>query len=67
MVFIFFPSKQHKNIFKKEGKLTAIGVQLFDPTKMVDVKTELEKLPRKTYVVPSEQMSKEILIVGWGH
>ena len=51
--------------FKKEGKLTAIGVQLFDPTKMVDVKTELEKLP-ETYVVPSEQMSKEILTLVGG-
>ena len=63
--FYFLPIETAQKYFKKEGKLTAIGVQLFDPTKMVDVKAELEKLP-ETYVVPSEQMSKEILTLVGG-
>lgn len=62
--FYFLPIETAQKYFKKEGKLTAIGVQLFDPLKMGQVKTLLETLP-ETYVVPAEQMSQEILkLVG---
>jgi putative ABC transport system permease protein len=62
--FYFLPIETAQKYFKKEGKLTAIGVQLFDPLKMGQVKARLETLP-ETYVVPAEQMSQEILkLVG---
>jgi putative ABC transport system permease protein len=62
--FYFLPIEASQTFFKKEGKLTAIGVQLWDLTQMQTVKTRLEALP-DVYVVPAEQMSKEILnLVG---
>jgi putative ABC transport system permease protein len=62
--FYFLPVETAQELFKKEGKLTAIGVQLFDIMQMETVKARLEELP-EVYVVPAEQMSKEILkLVG---
>ena len=58
--FYFLPMDTAQKLFKKEGKLTAIGVQLWDLMQLGKVKEELEALP-DVYVVPAEQMSKEIL------
>lgn len=58
--FYFLPIETAQKNFKKEGKLTAIGVQLWDLTQLATVKARLETLP-DVYVVPAEQMSQEIL------
>lgn len=58
--FYFLPIETAQKYFKKEGKLTAIGVQLWNLSQMGEIKTRLESLP-DVYVVPAEQMSKEIL------
>ncbi|MHC4873591.1 MAG: ABC transporter permease, partial [Planctomycetota bacterium] len=51
--FYFLPIKTAQKIFRKEDKLTAIGIQLKDISKMSQVKNELEKMP-EAYVVPAE-------------
>lgn len=62
--FYFLPMETAQKLFKKEDKLTAIGVQLQDLMQMQTVKANLETLP-DVYVVPAEQMSQEILkLVG---
>lgn len=62
--FYYLPMKVAQKHFKKEGKLTAVGVQLFDLSKMTEVKSRLESLP-DVYVVPAEDISKRILeLVG---
>ena len=62
--FYFLPIETAQKYFKKEGKLTAIGVQLRDLMEMEKIKSRLETLP-DVYVVPAEQMTKEILkLVG---
>jgi putative ABC transport system permease protein len=62
--FYFLPIEAAQKFFKKEGKLTAVGVQLWDLAQIDKVKARLETLP-DVYVVPAEQMSKEILkLVG---
>lgn len=62
--FYYLPVETAQKLFKKEGKLTAIGVQLWDLTQMEAVKSKLETMP-DVYVVPAEQISKEILkLVG---
>lgn len=62
--FYFLPIEVAQKFFRKEGKLTAIGVQLWDLMQMGTVKARLETLP-DVYVVPAEQMSQEILkLVG---
>lgn len=58
--FYFLPLETAQKLFKKEGKLTAVGVQLADVFQMQPVKDELEKLP-DVYVVTSEQMGQEIM------
>ena len=58
--FYFLLIETAQKLFKKENKLTAVGVQLQDFSKMNAVKSQLEKLP-DVYVVPAEQMSQEIL------
>lgn len=58
--FYFLPVETAQRLFKKEGKLTAIGVQLWDLTQMEAVKSRLETFP-DVYVVPAEHISKEIL------
>ena len=62
--FYFLPIEAAQKYFKKEGKLTAVGVQLWDLMQMEAVKSKLETLP-DVYVVPAEQMTREILkLVG---
>lgn len=62
--FYFLPIESAQKFFKKEGKLTAIGVQLKDLMQLETVKSKLETL-QDVYVVPAEQMSQEILkLVG---
>lgn len=62
--FYFLPIETAQKYFKKEGKLTAIGVQVWDLMQIANVKSKLETLP-DVYVVPAEQMSQEILkLVG---
>lgn len=62
--FYFLPMETAQKLFKKEGKLTAIGVQLWDLMQLGKVKEKLETLP-DVYVVPAEQMSQQILgLVG---
>lgn len=62
--FYYLPVETAQKLFKKEGKLTAIGVQLWDLTQMDAVKSRLETMP-DVYVVHAEQISKEILnLVG---
>lgn len=58
--FYFLPMATAQKLFKKENKLTAIGVQLFDLMQMQRVKDRLETLP-DVYVVSAEQMSGEIM------
>lgn len=62
--FYFLPVESAQKFFKKEGKLTAIGVQLWDLMQIETVKARLEKLP-KVYIFPADQISREILqLVG---
>lgn len=58
--FYYLPMDAAQRHFRKEGKLTAVGVQLFDVTQLQSVKNVLETLP-DVYVVPAEDMSKRIL------
>lgn len=58
--FYYLPLAAAQKYFHKEGKLTAIGVQLFDVSQLQSVKNKLETLP-DVYVVPAEDMSKRIL------
>lgn len=58
--FYFLPMATAQKLFKKENKLTAIGVQLFDPLQLQHVKDRLETMP-DVYVVSAEQMSGEIM------
>lgn len=58
--FYFLPLATAQKLFKKENRLTAVGVQLTDVGNMRTVKERLEALP-DVYVVTSEQMSEEIL------
>ncbi len=58
--FYYLPLAAAQKYFRKEGKLTAIGVQLFDVSRLESVKNNLETLP-DVYVVPAEDMSKRIL------
>ena len=58
--FYYLPLTAAQKYFRKEGKLTAIGVQLFDVSQLQSVKSKLETLP-DVYVVPAEDMSKRIL------
>lgn len=58
--FYYLPMEVAQKHFRKEGKLTAVGVQLFDLSKLTAVKSRLESLP-DVYVVPAEDMSRRIL------
>lgn len=58
--FYFLPLATAQKLFKKENKLTAVGVQLADVFQMQHVKDRLETLP-DVYVVTSEQMSDQIM------
>lgn len=58
--FYFLPLATAQKQFRKEGKLTAVGVQLDDLMRMQQVKDRLETLP-DVYVVTAEHMSREIM------
>ncbi|HEY5526946.1 MAG TPA: FtsX-like permease family protein [Candidatus Anoxymicrobiaceae bacterium] len=53
--FYFMPVTTQQELFKKQGKLTAIGIQLKDISQLESVKTQLEK--RGAYVVPQQDIS----------
>lgn len=53
--FYFLPLETAQEIFSKPRKLTVIGVQLKDPTKVQATKTELER--RGAYVVPASDIT----------
>ncbi len=62
--FFFIPLKTAQKVFKKEGKLTGVGVNLNDLTEMEKVKDGLE-LISDIYVVTAQQMIDQILkLVG---
>jgi putative ABC transport system permease protein len=54
--FFFLPLKTQQEIFGKEKKLTAIGVQVDDITRIAQTKKELEKMG--AYVVPEAEISE---------
>lgn len=58
--FFFLPLGRAQQLFKKPGKLTAVGVQLENLANLPQVKSRLETLP-DVYVVTSEQISQEIM------
>lgn len=58
--FYFLPLTSAQKIFKKENKLTAVGIQLEDLMRTEEIKAKLESLP-EVYVVAAEAMSEEIL------
>ncbi|MDE2026988.1 MAG: ABC transporter permease [Candidatus Omnitrophica bacterium] len=62
--FFFLPLKTAQEVFHKNNKLTGIGVNVGDPTRIGQVKDRIEQLP-DLYVVTSEQMMGQILkLVG---
>lgn len=58
--FMFLSLENAQKLFKKEGKLTAIGVQLADLMQLQHVKDRMETMP-DVYVVTAEHMSREIM------
>ncbi len=58
--FYFLPLETAQKLFKKENKLTAVGVQLADLFQLQSVKDRLETLP-DVYVVTAEQINQEIM------
>lgn len=56
----FMPLKTAQRVFKKEGKLTGVGVNVADPTRMQQVKDGIERIP-DVYVVTAGQMMEQIL------
>lgn len=58
--FFFIPLKTAQRIFRKEGKLTGVGINLADVETIDTVKGELERIP-DIYVVTAQQMIDQIL------
>lgn len=56
----FMPLKTAQRVFKKEGKLTGVGVNVADPARMQQVKDGIERIP-DVYVVTAGQMMEQIL------
>lgn len=62
--FFFIPLKTAQRVFKKEGKLTGVGVNVADVEQIQNVKNGIERLP-DVYVVTAQQMMEQILkLVG---
>ena len=62
--FFFLPLKTAQEVFHKQGKLTAIGVNVGDPGRIEKVKEQIEELP-DVYVLTADQMMGQILkLVG---
>lgn len=58
--FFFIPLKTAQRLFRKEGKLTGVGVNLADVERIDAVKGEMERIP-DVYVVTAQQMIDQIL------
>lgn len=58
--FLFLPLATAQKLFKKENKLTAVGVQLAELFQLQNVKDRLETMP-DVYVVTSEQINQEVV------
>lgn len=58
--FFFIPLKTAQRVFRKEGKLTGVGINLVDVEKIDSVKGDLERIP-DIYVVTAQQMIDQIL------
>ncbi len=54
--FYFLPLKTQQSIFKKSNKLTAIGVQLYDITRLQEIQLDMERMG--AYVVPQADISQ---------
>lgn len=62
--WFFIPLKTAQRIFKKEGKLTGVGVNLANVERIKETKEALETIP-DAYVVTAQQMMEQILkLVG---
>lgn len=62
--FFFIPLKTAQRVFKKDGKLTGVGVNVGDVERIQDVKDRIERIP-DVYVVTAQQMMEQILkLVG---
>ena len=58
--FFFIPLKTAQRVFRKEGKLTGVGVSVGDVEQIDNVKGEMERIP-EVYVVTAQQMVDQIL------
>lgn len=58
--FFFLPLKTAQRVFKKEGKLTGVGVSLVDIERLDAVKTRIEAIP-DVYVVTKDQIIQQIM------
>lgn len=62
--WFYIPLKTAQRLFKKEGKLTGVGVSLTDVENIQQTKEALEVIP-DAYVVTAQQMMEQILkLVG---
>lgn len=62
--WFYIPLKTAQRLFKKEGKLTGVGVNLADVERIKETKEALETIP-DAYVVTAQQMMEQILkLVG---
>ena len=58
--WFYIPLKTAQRIFKKEGKLTGVGVNLANVERIQETKEALEQIP-DAYVVTAQQMMEQIL------
>lgn len=58
--WFFIPLKTAQRVFKKEGKLTGVGINVENVENIKEVKDSLEKIP-DVYVVTAQQMMEQIL------
>jgi putative ABC transport system permease protein len=58
--WFYIPLKTAQRIFKKEGKLTGVGVNLHNVEKLQQTKEALETIP-DAYVVTAQQMMEQIM------
>lgn len=60
--FFFLPLATAQKVFKKEGKLTAVGVSLANVEEFEQVKGQIETLP-DVYVVSRDQIMQQIMSI----
>lgn len=58
--WFYIPLKTAQRLFKKEGKLTGVGVNLANVERLQETKDALEQIP-DAYVVTAQQMMEQIL------